>query len=705
MKNILRIALSIGASFVILALLLNMVNAGVPDEERPSIFATLQATSLSLVIAALIIYLIGLLVRTYRYRLLIQLSGEQNVPTFRQMVLVTGVRNMAVDVLPARIGELGYVALLNRGYAVKLQHCMSSLTIAVALDFVALLIVVFLIVLKQTFGIGTGSGLEGWAIGALIMALVLAIIALAGLFLITPFVSRLLNSHFSNSVVQQTLFGKLLSLLDKFSQSLIVVRQAGQVSKLILVSFTIRALKYFGLFLLFQAVALPSFQVLAQLPLEKIVSALIGGEIGASLPIPTFMSFGAYEAGSAFVFQLLAVGEQSAVVVIMLCLHIWSQLMEYIIGAISLVSFILLHRRAKNISSGMKARPVAVLASYIMAGLVLVAGSFTFAYQLWAASKLGSLSAPAAGQVSADAEEWQELSKQHVSKLNGFVVFSSNRDGNHDIFKLNLSDFGLSKLTSHPNTETYPRISPDGEKVIFARGHEKWVSQRNTVAWDVYVLDLTTQQETQVGTNGTAPQWLNNNEITYLQNTNKIVKVNVDSLASDVIYETGVANPMPVGSALQNPEYSPVRDQFVFTARQSHIGSSTGHWGTAITTADTHKGVFNGCELAWNYSGNSLFQVSPGGRLNGLRIIGVDPDTLESSLLIDLEGEFSHEYWPKDSSNGEYMVFGASRSPKEHEHDVADYEIFLWKVGSDSSQATRLTFHTGNDNWPDVYVE
>ena len=62
-------------------------------------------------------------------------------------------------------------------------------------------------------------------------------------------------------------------------------------------------------------------------------------------------------------------------------------------------------------------------------------------------------------------------------------------------------------------------------------------------------------------------------------------------------------------------------------------------------------------------------------------------------------------YWPKDSSNGEYMVFGASRSPKEHEHDTEDYEIFLWKVGSDSSKATRLTFHTGNDNWPDVYIE
>ena len=50
------------------------------------------------------------------------------------------------------------------------------------------------------------------------------------------------------------------------------------------------------------------------------------------------------------------------------------------------------------------------------------------------------------------------------------------------------------------------------------------------------------------------------------------------------------------------------------------------------------------------------------------------------------------------------LVFGASRSEGEHEHDQADYEIFLWQIGSDPTQATRLTFHTGNDNWPDVYI-
>ena len=705
MSKVSSIGLSIGVSFAVLAMLLNMVNAGVPDEERPSVLATLQDVSLSLLIASVVVYLLGLLVRSYRYQMLISMSGEHNVPTFRQMILVTGVRNMVVDMLPARLGEFGYVAILNRGYGVKLQHCMSSLTVAVALDFVALLFVILLVIVKQTIGVGSELGIEGWAIGALLMALILAISALVGLFVITPLVSKWLNSYFENSIQQQTLLGKLINLLNDFSQSLLLVRKARRASKLILLSFVIRVLKYFGLFLLFQAVASPSFQVLAQLPLEKIISALIGGEIGASLPIPTFMSFGVYEAGSAFVFQILGVGQLAVVVVVMLCVHICSQSMEYLIGTLFLVSIILLNRRTKQTPREAKVRPEVILVSNATAGLIFIAGSLMFVYQLWAASKLGSLSAPATGQISVAADDLRSLSKEQVDGLNGFVVFSSNRDGNHDIFKLNLSDFELIKLTTHANTETYPRISPDGEKMIFARSHEEWVSQRNTVAWDVFMLDLTTKEETKVGINGTAPQWLNDNEITYLQNTNKVVKVNVNNLESNVIYETGIGNSMPIGAAIQNPEYSPVRDQLVFTGRQSQIGTSTGHWGTAITIGESHKGVFNGCELAWNYSADKLFQVTTGGRQNGLQIVRVDPDTLESSLLIDLEGEFNHEYWPKDSNNGEYMVFGASRSPKEHEHDVADYEIFLWQVGSDSSKATRLTFHTGNDNWPDIFIK
>jgi len=700
-KNLLRLGLSAGVSLAILALLLQLFTTGLADEQRPSVLEALRATSLMLVFAYFVLALVSLFVRALRYRLLIAMSGEQNVPTLRQMALVTGIRNMIVDMLPARLGELGYVGLLNRGYGVKLEHCVSSLTVSIAFDFIAVLIVVTLIIIKQLFG----GDVQGWALGAMVTAIALCVIALVGLFVITPWFSRWLSARFP-AHGDDSLWSKMLKLLADFSNSLNAVRSAGKTVQVLLLSVVIRLLKYLGMYLLFLAVAEPSFKQLAELPVEHVIGALIGGEIGASLPIPTFMSFGAYEAGSALVFSLLGVANQSAAVITMLCVHIWSQVMDYVLGGILLAIFVLVVRRNKSDNAAAIVPKAQWLrfSGFVGAGLILALGGGFLVYQLWVASKLGSISAPDAGQVAEDADQWRALSKQHVANLDGMVVFSSNRDGNHDIFKLELASFALSKLTEHPHTETYPRISPDGRRLVFARAHQVWVSQRNTVAWDVYVLNLETGDETRVGESATAPDWVSTTEVTFLQGGSNVIKVNVDTLDAETVFTPGQGNQMKAGAKLQNPSYNPSSGGLTFTARQTAIGSPHGHWGTALNFDGAHKAVHEGCELRWNSDGQSLFQVAKGGTANGLRIASVNQDTLELTTLIDLDGEFSHEYWPNESNDGKYMVFGASRGKKHHEHDVADYEVFLWKVGSDPAKATRLTFHTGNENWPDVFI-
>ncbi len=74
----------------------------------------------------------------------------------------------------------------------------------------------------------------------------------------------------------------------------------------------------------------------------------------------------------------------------------------------------------------------------------------------------------------------------------------------------------------------------------------------------------------------------------------------------------------------------------------------------------------------------------------------------KSSKWLDLPGDFSHEYFPKMSDDGRYLIFGASTGG--YEHDIADYEIFLWQIGTAGEDATRVTFHAGNDCWPDIYI-
>lgn len=718
-RSLIKFALSIGMSFLILALLLQLFTTGVSDNQRPAVLPLLKSTSIGLFTAYLALYGVSLLVRAHRYRLLIGLAGEPSLPSMPQMMLVTGIRNMVVDMLPARLGELGYVGLLNRGYGVKLQHCISSLSLSVALDFIALFAIVVAIVASQFLG-GTVSS---WAVGALFVATTLVCLAWAGLFLVLPWCVPFIVSRYSESA--HPIIKNGIQLLIDFNDSLQSVYHSGTASSVIAWSILIRLLKYSGFYLLFLAVTKDNFPELAALPVNQVVSALIGGEVAASLPIPAFMSFGVYEAGSVLVFKMLGVSELGTVLIVMLCVHILSQLIEYILGGFLATVFVWRSRKANRVNGSdvsensahsknavMESRlnQVSTLSTHqshsvrpwviISAILFTFSASVFFAYQVWSSSKLGSLIEPDSGARIASARAMTNL-----DGVKGFVVFSSNRSGNHDIFLRDLESAELRRITEHPNTETYPRISPDGRHLVFSRAHQVWVSQRNTVAWDVFLIELATGIEVKISANSTAPAWLNANEVTVLREGYIVEKIDIDSLERSVVFESGIGNQMPKGTKLHNPKLNPVSRQLVFTARQSAIGSSTGHWGTAIDSDGSHRAVYNGCELSWSADGERLFQVALDGEDGTNRFIEVDPETLQVSTLLNLSGEFTHEYWPKESNNGDYLVFGASRGEQFHEHDTQDYEIFLWKRGSDPSKAHRITFHTGNDNWPDVFIE
>ena len=84
------------------------------------------------------------------------------------------------------------------------------------------------------------------------------------------------------------------------------------------------------------------------------------------------------------------------------------------------------------------------------------------------------------------------------------------------------------------------------------------------------------------------------------------------------------------------------------------------------------------------------------------RMARVDRQGRTPEVLMDAPGEWSHEYFPRISNDETLLVFGAARVG--HEHDTADYEIFLWRVGTPWESVARLSFHTGNDQWPDCWV-
>ncbi len=61
------------------------------------------------------------------------------------------------------------------------------------------------------------------------------------------------------------------------------------------------------------------------------------------------------------------------------------------------------------------------------------------------------------------------------------IVFASNRDGDWDIYSMDVNGDNLLQLTDHPASDEYPACSPDGRRIAFTS--ERGVTQ------DLYVMD------------------------------------------------------------------------------------------------------------------------------------------------------------------------------------------------------------------------
>lgn len=279
----------------------------------------------------------------------------------------------------------------------------------------------------------------------------------------------------------------------------------------------------------------------------------------------------------------------------------------------------------------------------------------------------------------------------------GFMVWSSNRSGNHDIFKMTLPDREITRLTRHPHVDYHPRISPDGRSIVFARSRKPGMSTRNQLDWNVIVLDLETGKERRVAEFGNFPAWsADGRKVHYQYRVGQVAEYDLEAGEQRILLHGGMGQ-LKEGVGFQTPHVSPDGGRVAVTLRfKQHLIGTVDRQGRIARIAD-------GCQLTWSPTGTFLYYVDYGGRMKNA-IYVYEPSLGESRMALDMPGKFSHEYFPKLSDDERYMVFGASRSAKAHEHDKADFEIFLWQIGTPAGNVERLTFDKSNDNYPDIHL-
>jgi Tol biopolymer transport system component len=290
----------------------------------------------------------------------------------------------------------------------------------------------------------------------------------------------------------------------------------------------------------------------------------------------------------------------------------------------------------------------------------------------------------------------REMVGRLAGRLDGFLVWSSNRSGNHELYLLDLGTRSLRRLTDSPNVDFFGRVSPDGKRLVFLRSQRQWVSFREPSAWDVFLMDIDGRNERRIARGGYHPTWTADGKAVVFNRGARVFRLDVASGQESLLLDGEQAIPGVI--ELGDPELAPDGRRLALYPRGPVPGNAVFDLQARTLTP---LGPLQACQPSWAPDGQSLVWIEIEGH-GGTRVMTGRPDGSGRRVLIDLPGSHSHEYFPKLANDGRWLVWGASAGG--HEHDRADYEIFVWEVGTPVEQAVRLTHHQGNDQWPDLWV-
>jgi hypothetical protein len=308
----------------------------------------------------------------------------------------------------------------------------------------------------------------------------------------------------------------------------------------------------------------------------------------------------------------------------------------------------------------------------------------------------------ASSQLSAE----ENASRERIrGKVSGLIVWSSSRFGNHDILRMKTDGSDVRALTSGDEVDWYPRFSPDGKQILFVRSKKGWVAERDAnqpEKWDQFVMSTDGGDLHKVADHASWGTWVDGLRILIARKSVLVVKDLVTGAETTLV--DGASLPDLAGAELQNPHLSPDQKYVAMTLRG-------GKRETGILSLERKTWVKTGegCQIEWFPQGDRILWVNPSG--NGDSEVLAEPIkdgapvsalSLEQTRFVDLPGRRSHEYFPQLDRSGKWLVWAATQ--RGHDHDIADYEIYIWEVGAPAAEATRLTYHSANDRWPDIYL-
>lgn len=335
-------AVSLAVSLGLMALLIKQIEPG-------QIAATFREIYVPALLAYLALMLVGSVLRALRYKWFLRPTEIGWGP----ILLTTFIRNSLVDLLPARLGSLSFIYILNRRLGYTFELASSAFIMAFVFDFLTLS--PFVVAAVLIVGFGATAVANGPLLGVAFAFFLAIVLLLRNLVPVLAFAGRLLAR-----------VGRLLGLsekawlrtaLDKLAstgETLGWVCQRHEFWPTFFLSLFLRFLKYLALFILLYALLKNRGFGFEAANFWKCVLGLTGAELTSALPVKGLAGFGTWESAWALTLGFLGFDAQTAIVS-GIGVHLITNTAEYGLGVASLlvllVPFLRERRRARKRSA------------------------------------------------------------------------------------------------------------------------------------------------------------------------------------------------------------------------------------------------------------------------------------------------------------------------------------------------------------------
>ncbi len=286
--------------------------------------------------------LLGAGLRAWRYKILL-------LPlriSWGNILLVTFIRNLFVDLLPARIGSLSYIYVLNKRLNYSFESATSTFLFSFVFDFLTL----SPFLASSIFAVGSGASMISTK-PLLIFTLIFFLLIFILFWKISEFI--LVSTRIYESLLRilktrnKEWASKSLDKLKLTVEEIKHIQQRKIYWRVFGLSLLIRLSKYCSLLLLLYALLRSQGYSLQRLSLWKTILGTTGAELTSILPVKGLAGFGTWESAWSLTYKLL--GFEARIAIISgIGVHLITNLFEYSLGTMSIILLAITALRMKR---------------------------------------------------------------------------------------------------------------------------------------------------------------------------------------------------------------------------------------------------------------------------------------------------------------------------------------------------------------------